>query len=131
MSKVTLPAHPPVLTKINPRKHNGRKWRLDVGAEIWWMLDNGMKKRIVLPAGMLSDGATWAWDIRSSWSWITHDNLCDCWMFADRTPCTAWQASQVLSDILEAEGKSFRKYSWKWATFLLGSWKIKRKVGWL
>jgi len=41
-----------------------------------------------------------------------------CW--DDGTPCSNWQASTVLYDILKEDGHSFRAPFWRIATFLLG-----------
>ena len=81
-------------------------------------------KCVVVPEGYPSDGATFAADIYSDGWWI-HDKLCDSGMFEDGTPCTNWQASQILSDVLADEGRWMRKHYWKWATFLLGGGKAR------
>ena len=86
------------------------------------------KKWVVIYEGDDSDGATGAFDIRSS-AWFIHDKLCEkaCWQ--DETPVTAWQAAQVLSDILWDEGRWARSVYWKWSTFLFGC-KAPRENGW-
>lgn len=81
-------------------------------------------KTVVCPIGMTSDGATGAIDI-DSMSWIVHDRLCDTGMFEDGTPCTNWQASMILSDILEREGRHVRKFTWLITTFLFGGGKAR------
>jgi hypothetical protein len=82
-------------------------------------------KFVTVPYGYRSDGATGAIDIWSSGWWV-HDVLCDRGTWDDGTPCTNWQASMVLADILESEGRWLRKHTWKWATFLLGGGKARK-----
>lgn len=79
--------------------------------------------------GEVFDGATGAIDIDSK-SWLFHDVLCrdGCW--ADGTPCTNWQASKVLSDILKEEGRWFRARSWFAATWLFGGGKARDNGLW-
>ena len=84
----------------------------------------GYDKFITVPAGYPSDGATGARDINSL-SWWVHDVLCDFGVFDDGTPCTNWQASTILSDILKAEGRWFRARSWFIMTWLLGGGKAR------
>ena len=86
-------------------------------------------KFVTCDVGMLSDGATCAKDLKGSMSWWVHDALCSRGTWDDGTPITNWQASKVISYILKAEGYSFRSRTWKWATFLLGGWKIKSHGG--
>ena len=86
-------------------------------------------KRVVAKVGFDTDGATSALDI-NSFSWLVHDVLCDYAKFEDGSPCTNWQASQVLQDILKAEGKWFRARTWFWSTWFLGGKKIKSTNGW-
>ena len=80
---------------------------------------------------MLSDGATGAKDLAGSLSWWVHDKLCDRCTWNDGTRISNWQASIVASDILRLEGHKIRRFTWKYATFLLGGWKIKRRNGWI
>lgn len=87
------------------------------------------KKWIICEAKDISDGATYAKDL-NSFGWIFHDELCNECIFEDGSPCTNWQASQVLTDIMAIEGFWFRKYSWLWSTFLLGGDEIKETNGW-
>ncbi len=75
--------------------------------------------------GYESDGATGATDLWSEGFWV-HDYLCDHGTFSDGTPCTNWQASTVLGDILKAEGRWFRARSWRIATFLFGGGKARK-----
>ena len=84
-------------------------------------------KRVSVPVGYLSDGATGAIDIYSR-SWWVHDKLCDTGVWHDGTPCTNWQASTVLSDILRSEGRWFRARTWRWATFLFGGGKCRERM---
>lgn len=81
-------------------------------------------KSIVCPEGMQSDGATGALDI-DSYSWLFHDRLCDTGTFEDGSPCTNWQASQIISDILKSEGYWFRSKTWLWATWIGGGGKAR------
>ena len=71
------------------------------------------------------DGATGAMDI-DSFGWLFHDVLCRDGCFDDGTPCNNWQASMVLSDILEEEGRWFRARSWFIATWLFGGNKARK-----
>ena len=48
------------------------------------------------------DGASGAMDI-DSFGWLFHDVACREGCFSDGTPCTNWQASKILSDILKSE----------------------------
>jgi hypothetical protein len=72
-----------------------------------------------------SDGATGAIDICSN-SWRIHDKLCDTGVWEDGTKVTNWQASMVIYDILEQEGRHIRKHYWKWATFLFGGGECRK-----
>ena len=125
---VMLPTYKPVLTRVNPIHHDGKKYIVAVGGRIY---SKRFDKWVDVHHGMESDGATGAFDLKDSWSWLVHDKLCDACCWEDLTPCTAEQASQLLSDILHVEGYEIRRYTWEWATFLFGSWKLKRKVGWV
>lgn len=82
------------------------------------------KKRVTVRKGYPSDGATGARDIDSE-AWWVHDKLCDTGKFDDGTPCTNWQASMILKDILKSEGRWFRARSWFIATWLLGGGKAR------
>ena len=79
--------------------------------------------------GMKSDGATGAWDI-NSFGWLVHDKLCKTAVFEDGSPCTNWQASMILSDILKSEGRWVRAQTWKYSTFVFGGEEIKKANGW-
>jgi hypothetical protein len=62
---------------------------------------------------------------------LIHDLITDktpC--FADGTPCSNWKASQILKDILKAEGRWVRMIPWRWMTFLFGGKNNKKGVGW-
>lgn len=85
-------------------------------------------RSVFIPKGQVRDGASGAFDVRSA-SWWVHDQLCadGCWR--DQSPVTAWQACNVLSDILWAEGRWARAQYWKWSTLLLGC-KKARENGW-
>lgn len=88
------------------------------------------KKWVTCEVGMRSDGATGAKDLRGSLSWWVHDKLCERCTWDDGTPVSNWQASRVASDILKVEKRHFRRFTWKYFTFVLGGWKIKRRNGW-
>ena len=70
------------------------------------------------------DGASGAMDI-DSFGWLFHDVACRDGCFSDGTPCTNWQASKILSDILKSEGRWFRSRSWFAATWLFGGGKAR------
>ena len=73
-------------------------------------------KFVTVPKGYPSDGATGAFDIWSE-SWWVHDALTDRGTWDDGTPCTNWQASAVIGDILKHEGRRFRAVYWRWFTY--------------
>ena len=75
--------------------------------------------------GFPSDGATWAIDI-DSMGWWVHDKLCKTGKFADGSPCTNWQASVILNDILHNEKRYIRKWTWLVTTFLFGCDKCRK-----
>lgn len=74
--------------------------------------------------GYVSDGATGAFDIRSL-GWWAHDVACERCTWDDGSEITRWQASQILQDILEAEGYWWRSKYWFWATYYGGGKKLK------
>ncbi|RLD66076.1 MAG: hypothetical protein DRI98_13980 [Bacteroidetes bacterium] len=80
-------------------------------------------KTIIAKPGIY-DGATGASDILSE-SWVIHDQICRDPFFTDNTEITAWMASTILSDILKEEGRWFRCYTWRWATFFFGCKKAR------
>jgi hypothetical protein len=80
---------------------------------------------VLVPKGYKSDGASGPGIDIPSISWWVHDKLCDTGKWEDGTPCSNWQASKVLSDILRTEGRTFRKYTWLWSTFLFGGGKAR------
>jgi hypothetical protein len=84
---------------------------------------------IIVEEGDKTDGATKARDI-NSFSWLLHDDLCEFCVFQDGRKCTNWMASMVCSDILKAEDRWFREYTWLVGTFLFGGKKIKKTNGW-
>lgn len=83
------------------------------------------KKHVIAIKGDQFDGATGALDIDSR-GWIFHDVLCRDGCFSDGTPCSNWQASTVLSDILKDEGRWFRGRTWFAATWLFGGGKARK-----
>ncbi len=118
----------PKYKKIDSYENAGMKYRL-LESHSYYSKQFG--KFVHLKAGMLSDGATGARDLPKSWSWWVHDKLCIDSKWADGSPCSALDASSVLYDILDEEGHNIRKFTWKWITFLFGSWRIKSRVGWM
>ena len=82
-------------------------------------------KYVTVPEGYLSDGATGAIDIWSEGWWV-HDVLCDRGTWDDGTPVNNWQASQVLQDILKAEGRWARARYWFWATWAFGGGEARK-----
>jgi len=81
------------------------------------------KKTVFVPVGRTSDGATGAMDIISAGWWV-HDELCESGVFSDGSPVTNWQASNILHDILKAEGYWARAEYWRLATYCLGGEKL-------
>ena len=100
----------------------GTGYRLQVTINYW---NKKYRKSVVCLAGMYSDGATGAKDIRSE-AWWVHDQLCNTGKFADGTKCTNLQASTVLYDILKSEGYWFRARTWFIATLALGGGRARR-----
>jgi len=86
-------------------------------------------KSVVVPKGYKSDGATGAMDIWSEGWWV-HDKLCDTGTWSDGSPCNNWQASTVLADILNEEGRWFRSKYWWVATWLFGGGKARENGLW-
>lgn len=82
------------------------------------------QKWVIVPVDYPSDGATFASDIYSD-SWWVHDKLCDTGTWEDGTCVSNWQASQVLADILNDEGRWIRARRWFWATWLIGGGKCR------
>lgn len=82
------------------------------------------KRWIRCDKGMLSDGATGAFDIVSA-AWWLHDQVCNTGKWKDGTRLTNWQASQVLQDELRAEGRYSRSKYWFWSTFFVGGGKAR------
>lgn len=83
------------------------------------------KKYISIPVGYISDGATGAFDIISAGWWV-HDWLCDLHGYDDGTQPTRWEASQILHDILSAEGYWARAEYWRMFTYWFGGKKLCR-----
>lgn len=81
-------------------------------------------RSVLIELGMRSDGASGAVDIVSL-GWWPHDKLTNSGRWEDGTPCTNWQASCVLSDILWSEGRKIRSIGWLFATFFFGGKKTK------
>lgn len=100
---------------------DGKKWTLDEG---FTYHSQRYGKTLTIPVGYRSDGATGAFDILSA-GWWAHDWLTDPNPFDDGTFATNWQASNILHDILKAEGYWVRAEFWRWATFNFGGEKLK------
>ena len=113
--------------RIDPDENDGMKFQI-LREVVYW--SPRYKHYIKAGAGFKWDGATGAKDLEGSMSHLMHDVLCNnaCW--EDWSPVSNWQASQVLKDILRAEGYRWRQYTWRWATFFGGGWKIKFENGW-
>jgi len=86
-------------------------------------------KSVTVPKGYVSDGATWAIDIKSD-SWWVHDKLCDTGRWDDGSACSNWQASTVLSDILRHEGRYIRAQYWRIFTWLFGGGQARTNGMW-
>ncbi|MCP4339794.1 MAG: hypothetical protein GY799_13105 [Desulfobulbaceae bacterium] len=89
------------------------------------------KKTVICKPGMVSDGATGrvlGIDVPDlpSRSWWVHDQLCNTGRFEDGTTCNNLQASNVISDILESEGRSIRSDTWFLATWLFGGGEARK-----
>lgn len=98
----------------------------------WYHLDQGFTwadkktgKKITVPAGFVSDGASGAIDIRSK-AWWVHDWICERNGFNDGSECSNWDASRILSNILWSEKRFFRSSYWRWSTFFLGGKDLKK-----
>jgi len=103
------------------------KYRLD--REIVYVSRYG--KTITVPAGYVSDGATGPGipDLTSR-AWWVHDVACDRGEFDDGTPITNLQASTILHDILEEEGRYVRAKLWWVGTWLFGGGKARANGMW-
>lgn len=71
---------------------------------------------VYIEAPYRSDGASGAIDIASKGWWV-HDKLCEDKAWADGSPCSAWQSSMVLYDIMVSEGYTVRAPVWAFFTF--------------
>lgn len=100
-----------------PKYHWSRSRKMYILDEAYVYTSPRYGKKVILSKGMLSDGATGAMDIVSL-AWWVHDKLCNTMRWADGTPCSRWQGSNVISDILKSEGRWARAWYWKYATFL-------------
>lgn len=85
------------------------------------------QKRVTVPQGYPSDGATGTWDL-NTYAWWVHDVLCDKGTWEDGSKVTNWQASMVLYDILISDGHWFFARRWFAATWLFGG-GVARKNG--
>ena len=84
------------------------------------------EKTITIPVDTYSDGASGAVDIHSN-SWWIHDELCRDKQWDDGTPCSNYQASRVLADVLHHEGRIVRRWPWAIATFLFRKYFVGAK----
>jgi len=73
------------------------------------------KKWITAAVGVY-DGASGPAEDLVSEAWFIHDQLCNTGKFDDGTPCSNWQASWILSDLLGREGRWGRRWTWLVAT---------------
>jgi hypothetical protein len=100
-------------------------------------------KRVIVPVGYWSDGATGAVDISGphpvqvgpdtvlkSRAWLVHDVLCEFGVWEDGTECNNWQASMVLKDILRTEGRWVRDFWWGLTTWAFGGGQARKNGMW-
>lgn len=79
--------------------------------------DSKTGNTVTVPKGYPSDGASGpAIDIYSN-AWWFHDVLCDRGTWDNGTPCTAKDASRVLKDVLNKEGRHIRAPFWGFITW--------------
>lgn len=107
------------------RLNNG-KYHLD-DKIVYWSLR--YRKTCTIEPGFISDGASGPAEDIVSEAWWVHDKLCTTWKWDDGTSVTNWQASTVLHDILRSEGRWFRCWSWRLATWLTGYLWMWRRHG--
>ena len=128
-SQWATPHGPPELCPPRYRRPPGReRWnaRYLCPREIrYW--SPRYRRWITVARAYPSAGATGARDIDSR-AWWVHDRLCDWPEFDDGSPCTNWQASMILGDILAEDGHWFRRVTWPAATWLFGGGRC-REVG--
>jgi hypothetical protein len=107
--------------KVTEEDNDGKMYEL---LEPIRYLSTRYGKVVSADRGYRSDGASGAFDIRSLGWWV-HDVLCDRGTWDDGSPCTNWQASTVLADILRSEGRMTRSVYWWIATWTLGGGKAR------
>ncbi len=95
----------------------------------WGYYSDRYQKWVWIESGELSNGADVVIDINSR-SWWVHDKLKRDKKWADGTPCSNWQASWVLRDILMWEAKRYnlvdrwlRARTWFYGTLIYGDIK--------
>jgi hypothetical protein len=100
-----------------------------------WMLRSEIRyyserysKWVIVPVGYKSDGATGAIDLKGTVAWWVHDWLCDHGVWADGAPVTNWQASRVITDILDQDEYDVRRWVWFWPTWLFGGGKCRANM---
>lgn len=86
-------------------------------------------RKVRVKVGTESDGATGAFDIWSN-SWWVHDELSKTGKWSDGTPCNNLQASMVIHDILDDEGRWVRAKTWMIMTWLFGGGKARENGMW-
>lgn len=82
-------------------------------------------KFVTCQIGMESDGASGPAEDIASISWLIHDSLCGRGTWDDGTPCTGFQRSQVLHDILLEEKRWIRAKRWR---FWTGAWELVKDL---
>ncbi len=75
---------------------------------------------LTVRAGMYSDGATCARDLKDTDAWLVHDYICRYAKWDDGTLIDNWTASTVLADELWSDGYKIEAITWWWATYLWG-----------
>jgi hypothetical protein len=118
---------------ISPDGNDGMKYMLLRDQSYW---SARYKEYIKAESGFKWNGADWVDDLEDDEGEMSdgplfHDVVCRFAVWSDGTPISNWQASMILRDILSAEGRSLRKRTWFWMTFLFGGSHIKKKSGWL
>jgi hypothetical protein len=88
--------------------------------------DTKTKYTVTVPKGYPADGASGpAIDIYSN-AWWYHDVMCDRGTWDNGKHCTAKDASRVLKDVLNHEGRHVRAYAWGFWTW---AWTASTGIG--
>jgi hypothetical protein len=113
---------------ICPDGNDGMKFLL-LRDQYYWSERYG--KGIKAGSGFRWNGADWVCDLEDgdamSKGPLFHDVVCNNGCWEDGTPISNWKRSMILRDILSAEGRSVRKRTWFWATFLFGGKNVKKR----